>query len=88
MEAQVAGRAVIASEVGGIPEMIQHERTGLLTVAGDRETLYASLMRVLEKEELRDTLGKNAKRWGRVQWSLDTMRAQTLAVYERVMRSK
>jgi glycosyltransferase involved in cell wall biosynthesis len=88
MEAQVAGRAIIASEVGGVPEMIRHEQTGLLTTAGDSETLYGSLMRVLAEEDLRHTLGENAKKWGRVQWSLDTMRAQTLSVYDRAMRRK
>ncbi|MGZ4111823.1 MAG: glycosyltransferase family 4 protein, partial [Tumebacillaceae bacterium] len=86
MEAQVAGKAVIASEVGGIPEMVRHEQTGLLASVGDSETLYQQLKRLLDEENLRKTLGRNAQKWGREQWSLDTMRAQTLAVYDRVLQ--
>lgn len=87
MEAQVAGRAVIASAVGGIPEMIRNEETGLLAEARASDSLFQNLRRALDEEDLCKGLGERAKKWGREQWSLETMKAQTLAVYERAARN-
>jgi glycosyltransferase involved in cell wall biosynthesis len=82
MEAQVAGRTVIASAVGGIVEMIQHEDTGLLTVPGSSDSLYTNLIRALKEEDLCKELGERSQKWGREKWSLETMKAQTMTVYE------
>jgi glycosyltransferase involved in cell wall biosynthesis len=86
MEAQVAGKTIIASAVGGIPEMIQHERTGLLTPSAEVESLYLNLKRMITEDSLRNKIAKNAKEWGRRQWSLDRMMYRTLKVYDQVLK--
>ena len=53
MEAMATGKAVVAFAVGGIPEIVDHERTGLLVPAGDVDLLAASIARLLEDDELR-----------------------------------
>jgi len=55
-----AGRPVITTAVGGIPEMACHAENALLIPPDDDETLYHSLIRLIESPQLRDFLGKNA----------------------------
>lgn len=71
IESQIAGKASIVSEVGGLPEMVQHKVTGLLTPPGDPVKLYENLKLLLRDDKLRKKLGANAKKWGMTHWSID-----------------
>src|SRR5439155_27163384 len=51
-EAFLAGVPVVASRIGGIPEVVHDGRDGLLVQAGDPEDLHRGLMRLLEEPEL------------------------------------
>ena len=55
-----AGRPVVTTDVGGIPELACHEENALLIPPNDDETLYNSLLRLIESPQLREFLGKNA----------------------------
>jgi glycosyltransferase involved in cell wall biosynthesis len=52
MEAQAAGVPVVATAVGGTPELIQHDRTGLLVPPRDSVALAAAILRLLRSREL------------------------------------
>lgn len=52
-EAQAAGIAVVASRIGGTPELIDHGRTGLLVRAGDAAELAAAIHQLENKEQRR-----------------------------------
>lgn len=82
MEAQAAGKAVLASKVGGIPELVKHSKTGMLTKPGDAEALRKNLALLLGYDDLRERIGEEAKRWAEREWSLDTMVKRTLPLYE------
>jgi len=56
LEALASGLPVVASDVGGIPELIRHGETGLLFKAGDHAGLAEAIIRILENEELRQSL--------------------------------
>jgi glycosyltransferase involved in cell wall biosynthesis len=58
LEAMALSRPVVASDVGGIPEMIQDGRTGLLVPPHDPEALAAAIIRLLTDHPLADTLGR------------------------------
>ena len=58
LEAMALSRPVVASAVGGIPEMIEHGRTGLLVPPRDPEALAASIIRLLTDHPYADTLGR------------------------------
>jgi len=60
-EAMACGCAVVASRVGGIPELIQHGRTGLLVEPGDEAGFAAALERLLDDPVLRRQLGESAR---------------------------
>ena len=58
LEAMALSRPVVASDVGGIPEMIQDGTTGLLVPPHDPEALAAAIIRLLTDHPLADTLGR------------------------------
>jgi len=60
MEAMACGCAVIASRVGGNPELVEHGQSGLLFDTGDSAGLAAMLRSVIEDPLLRERLGRNA----------------------------
>jgi glycosyltransferase involved in cell wall biosynthesis len=60
LEAQAAGCPLIAAAVGGIPEVVEHEATGLLFPPGDVEALSAALRRLLDDAALRERLRRAA----------------------------
>ncbi|HZR83088.1 MAG TPA: glycosyltransferase family 4 protein [Candidatus Binatia bacterium] len=83
IEAMAAGRAVVASAVGGLGELVRDRVDGLLVPPADDIALADALARCLEDGELRDRLGKAAvARAG--EYSVAAMARGTEAVYERV----
>ena len=65
IEAMAAGKPVIATRVGGLPELVEDGVTGFLVPPGDSEALANSISRLLSREELMEQMGRNG--WERVQ---------------------
>lgn len=61
MEYMAAGRAIVATDVGGNSELIEHERSGLLVPAGDSQALAAAIRRLLNEPALAETLAAHAR---------------------------
>lgn len=61
LEAMASQRCVIASAVGGMPELVAHERTGLLVAPGDQAALAAAMARVVQDPALRLRLARAAR---------------------------
>lgn len=61
MEAMASGAAVISTTVSGIPELIEHERDGLLVPPGDALALADAIERLLRDAALRRRLGEAAR---------------------------
>ena len=56
-----SGRAVVASDLGQLGEIIQHARTGLLVPPGDEAALAEALLRLVRAPDLRASLGRAAR---------------------------
>jgi glycosyltransferase involved in cell wall biosynthesis len=61
LEAMASGTPVIASAIGGLPEVVRDGETGLLVPPGDVAALHGCLTRVLGDRDLRSRLGANAR---------------------------
>lgn len=85
LEAMAAQLAVLASDVGGNPELIEHGRTGLLFASGDCVALAANLQELTINSDLRQRLGSAARIHAKQHYSLQALVEQTEAVYRRVL---
>ena len=68
-----AGRPVITTDAGGIPEMVQHGVNGLMVPCGDEDRLYDSLLLLVTNPDLRETLQQNARKTIQEKFSEDIM---------------
>jgi glycosyltransferase involved in cell wall biosynthesis len=65
MEALSCGLPVVATDVGGIPDIVEHKKTGLLVDKGDIENLASSLIALLNDYDRCVDMGKAAQRFAR-----------------------
>jgi glycosyltransferase involved in cell wall biosynthesis len=61
LESMACGTPVISSDVGGIPDMLDHGRAGMIVPHGDRRSLAGALQALLERPELRAQLAGHAR---------------------------
>ena len=85
LEAMSLGLPVVASDVGGLAEVLQHEETGLLMPVGDVAALATALTRLADVTELRAALGAAAAREQRRLYTLAVMGEGYLAAYRRAL---
>lgn len=85
LEAMAYGCAIVASETGGIPQMISDGQTGILVVPQDAEALQRGLERVLSDAELCRELGENARRKVKKDFSIDNNMEELLQIYRKVL---
>jgi glycosyltransferase involved in cell wall biosynthesis len=62
IEAMALGRPVIATNVGGIPEIITHEKDGILVRPGDPKELERALYRLITDPDLRSRMGLEGRK--------------------------
>jgi glycosyltransferase involved in cell wall biosynthesis len=82
LEPMTYGIPVIASRVGGIPEVVIDGETGILTEPGDEESLESALRLLLTKPSERERLGHNGVRRARTHFGYDRALAQLIDVFE------
>ena len=79
MEAMAAGRPIVATRVGGTPELLQDR--GVLIPPGDPNALAAAIAGIL-RDPLRATrLGIQARRWSRINLHADRMVDEHVRTY-------
>jgi len=81
LEAMACGIPVVASRAGGLPELLQHEKTGLLFEAGSPESLASVLRRLISNPELGRSIGAAARSSVRERFDSSTIAAEVDALY-------
>lgn len=77
LEAMAAGVPVVASQVGGIPEVISHGKEGFLVPPGDVDQLATAIERLAIDSQLRGRFGSAGRGTVRSRFSIETMLSQT-----------
>jgi glycosyltransferase involved in cell wall biosynthesis len=81
LEAMFAGRAIVASDVGGIPEAVRDGIEGLLVPPGDTAALQSALTRLLTDAHLRERLAAAARTRAQQSYSVGAMAEAYVALY-------
>ena len=85
LEAMACETPVVASNVGGIPEVVTDGETGFLSAVGDIEKMGEDAARLLEDEDLRREMGVRARADAVSRYNTDRIIPQYLEFYERVL---
>lgn len=88
LEAMAAGRPVIATRVGGNPELVRDRETGLLVAPEDEGALAAALETVIAFPDLAQEWGENARRIARANFTLDYARERFEQLYLDLLAKK
>jgi glycosyltransferase involved in cell wall biosynthesis len=84
LDAMACSRASIATRAGGIPELVQADRTGVLVEPRDHAAMAREIVRLLKDDGLRRQMGEAARTRVAERFTVERMVAETAAVYERV----
>ena len=76
----------IATNAGGIPYLIKHEKTGLLFECKDVETFAGHILRLASDEELRNRLAENLYEFAKENFSLKAMAEKQEKIYRSVLK--
>jgi glycosyltransferase involved in cell wall biosynthesis len=88
LDAMAAGKPVVATRAGGIPEVVVHGETGFLVPPRDHGAMATAIVKLLKDEGLRRTMGEAGRTRACTMFSAERMVTNTLRVYERVKKEK
>ena len=83
--AYACAKPVVATQVGGLPEFVEHERTGLLVPPRDEHALAEAIIRLLQDQRLCHQLGENARHKIMTECSPAAVASQTVQVYRHAL---
>lgn len=86
LEAQACELPVVASRVGGIPEVINDGETGFLSDVGDTEKMSDDVLRLMNDDEMREAFGKRGRELAISRYSTDKIIPQYIAFYEKILQ--
>jgi len=87
LEAMAASRPVVGTRVGGTPELVIHDVTGLLVERGDRKELADAISTLLDDPSRRRRLGEAAREHVRRGFASDQTVEQLIAIYAGARRA-
>jgi glycosyltransferase involved in cell wall biosynthesis len=88
LEALDTGKAVVASDIPGVNEVIEHGKTGWLVPVDDPQALAAGIRKLLAEPDLASGLGCAGQESVAQRFSMDMMKSQVTAVYEQLLAKR
>jgi len=85
LEAMAAGCPVVASDTGGLSEIIEHEKTGVKVYPNNPDSLAWGILRVLESKDLVEYLKRNMREKVEREYRWDNIAQTTKSVYEEAL---
>jgi glycosyltransferase involved in cell wall biosynthesis len=88
LEAMASGLPVVATNVGGVPGIVQHGRTGFLHEPDDLEGLVANVFDLVTNSRLRTEMGQRARAFVEERHNLQRLPAYLSGLYQRAVPTK
>jgi len=88
MEAMAAGKPVIATAVGGVPELVEDGVSGILVPPHEPEVLERAIMRLARDPALRQRMGKAAQKRALERFGVDRMAREYAHLYESLLEGQ
>jgi glycosyltransferase involved in cell wall biosynthesis len=88
LEAMAAGKAVVASRIGGTDELVVHDESGLLVPPSDPAALAAAVRRLLDDVSLRQRLGSAARDRVQRHFSAAVVADRTSRLYDELLAER
>jgi len=85
LEAQACELPVVATRIGGIPEVVSDGETGYLSEIGDVEKMAADTIKLLRDDDMRRSFGKRGRELAVERYSTEKIIPQYIAFYESVL---
>jgi glycosyltransferase involved in cell wall biosynthesis len=85
MDAQAMGTPVVATNTGGVPDLVEHGRTGLLVEPSNPESLAEGITRMLREPDLGRRCAEAARRQALAEYDARHMVEGTMEVYDRLL---
>ena len=85
LETMQAGAPLVATDVGGIREIVRHDHNGLLIDHGHEEGFAKAMERLLTDKRLRSRLVENGYRTVRERFSIDRYASEIESIYDGVL---
>jgi glycosyltransferase involved in cell wall biosynthesis len=88
IEAMAAGRPVVATAVGGVPEVVENDATGLLVPSNDQPAFTSALRRLQSGKQLRALLGDTARKRVRERYHQTSVMRNLIALYTTLVAAR
>ena len=86
LEAMSHGLPIVCSRIGGLPEIVEDRKTGLLYEPGNADELANCIRTLWQNPELCQKLGEAGRRKAREEYDADRLLDRLLGIYEKVIR--
>jgi hypothetical protein len=86
VEALFNGKPIVACRAGGVPEVVEHDKTGLLIKPNDAQALSNAILTLCKNQNLREEMGKQAKISAFEKFHYKLMAKRTEVLYEQVIK--
>lgn len=88
IEAMLAGRPVVATDVGGVRDIVSHSRTGYLVQRGDARSLAGYIMQLLSNDEMSRKVGQAAREYSRKIYIRERLANDMDILYKDLLKKK
>lgn len=85
LEAMAAGKPVVATNVGGVSEIVRHQETGLLIPAEDISSLAEAIFEMVQNPESAREMGRKGLKVVTENFSVEKMRNEIFDIYDRIL---
>ena len=83
MEAMACGRAVVATDAGDIPYLVEHGKTGFVVSRGNEVSLVDSIAMLISQQDLARQMGEAGRAKAEREFGLNRLISETLAIYRK-----